>query len=113
MEYMKFNFVSTPNQTLVKREYGEEIDIYDFFDTSQKDDFIAGYFREVDYDKGVIKICGEITESEIIKLFSEKTYLMGDEPNIYDVKQRIDFLTEEWDIDWEIEELTDIDGDVI
>ncbi len=113
MEYMKFNFISNLNQTLVKKEYGEEIDIYDFFDTSQKDDFIAGYFRQVDYDNGVIKICGELTEDEIVKLFSEESYLMGKEPNIYDVKQRLDMLTDEWDIDWEIEELTDEDGDII
>ena len=113
MEYMKFNFVSNPNQTLIKKENGEEVDIYDFFDTSQKDDFISGYFRKVDYDKGVITICGELTESEIIKIFNENTYLSGDVPNIYDIKQRIDILTDEWDIDWEIEELTDIDGDVI
>lgn len=113
MEYMKFNFVSNPDQTLVKKEYGEEIDIFDFFDTSQKDDFIAGYFRKVDYDNGIITVCGELTESEIIEIFKKESYLIGKEPNIYDVKQRIDILTSEWDIDWKVEELTDIDGDII
>ena len=31
---MKFNFVSKPNQTFVKKDdYGEEIHIFDHFDT--------------------------------------------------------------------------------
>ena len=53
----KFNFISEPNQIFVKEDdYGEEIDIFDHFDTDDSDDFIAGYFKEIDYEKGIITI---------------------------------------------------------
>lgn len=114
MEIMKFNFVSKPKQILVKEdEYGDEIDIYEHFDTDNSDDFIAGYFRKVDYENGIISIIGELNEVEIEKIINEKSYIRGGVPNIYDVKQRIDVLNDKWDIEWEIEELKDEDGDLI
>ena len=111
---MKFNFVSKPNQTFVKKDdYGEEINIFDHFDTDNSDDFIAGYFKEVDFEKGVISIVGELTGDQIENLLKEEPYVNGDAPNIYDVKQRIDSLNYIWDIDWEIDELRDEDGDLM
>lgn len=114
METMKFNFVSKPNQELVKNDdYGDKIDIYDHFDTSQSDDYIAGYLRDADYDKGIFKIVGEISGDKIKEILSENLYLRGGEPNVYDVKQRIDILDEEWDIEWETYELRDEDDEII
>jgi len=114
METMKFNFVSKPNQKLVKNDDdGDQIDIFDHFDTSNSDDYIAGYLKVVDYDKGVFKIVGEISEDKIKEILSENSYLRGGEPNIYDVKQRIDILDEEWDIEWETYELKDEDDEII
>ena len=111
---MKFNFVSKPNQTLVKEDdSGEEINIFDHFDTDDSDDFIAGYFKEVDFEKGFISIVGELTADQIANLLKEAPYVSGEAPNIYDVKQRIDSLNYIWDIDWEIEELRDEDGNLI
>jgi len=111
---MKFNFVSKPNQTFVKKDdYGEEINIFDHFDTDNSDDFIAGYFKEVDFEKGVISIVGELTADQIETLLKEEPYVSGEVPNIYDVKQRIDSLNYIWDIDWEIDELRDEDGDLM
>ena len=111
---MKFNFVSKPNQTLVQEDdYGEEINIYDHFDTDNSDDFIAGYFKEVDFEKGLISIVGELTADHIESLLKEAPYVRGEAPNIYDVKQRIDSLNYIWDIDWEIDELRDEDGNLI
>ena len=111
---MKFNFVSKPNKTFVKKDdYGEEINIFDHFDTDNSDDFIAGYFKEVDFEKGVISIVGELTADQIETLLKEEPYVSGEVPNIYDVKQRIDSLNYIWDIDWEIDELRDEDGDLM
>ena len=48
MKGVKFNFISMPNQVLVKEdeEYGEEIDIFNHLDTGDSDDIIAGHFKK-------------------------------------------------------------------
>ena len=111
---MKFNFISKPNQIFVKEDdYGEEIDIFDHFNTDDSDDFIAGYFKEIDYEKGIITIIGELSKEDIEKLLESESYIRGGVPNIYDVAQRIAILNDTWDIEWETDELRDEDNELI
>ena len=78
---MKFNFISEPNQIFVKEDdYGEEIDIFDHFDTDDSDDFIAGYFKEIDYEKGIITIIGELSKEDIEKLLESESHIRGGVP---------------------------------
>jgi|TARA_X000000368_G_scaffold226981_1_gene179152 hypothetical protein len=110
----KFNFISEPNQIFVKEDdYGEEIDIFDHFDTDDSDDFIAGYFKEIDYEKGIITIIGELSEEDIEKLLESESHIRGGVPNIYDVAQRIAILNDTWDIEWKTDELRDEDNELI
>ena len=114
MERMKFNFISEPNQIFVKEDdYGDQIDIFDHFDTDDSDDFIAGSFKLIDYEKGIITIVGELSKEEIEKLLESESHIRGDVPNIYDVKQRIDVLNDTWDIEWKTDELRDEDDELI
>jgi hypothetical protein len=116
MKSIKFNFISMPNQVLVKEdeEYGEEIDIFDHFDTGDSDDIIAGHFKKIDYQKGTISIVGELNEEQIDNLIKAEVVLSRARiPSIYDVKQRIDVLNDTWDIEWKIDQLRDHDGDLI
>ena len=120
MKGIKFNFISMPNQVLVKEdedtleEYGEKIDIFDHFDTGHSDDIIAGHFKKIDYQKGTISIVGELNEEQINNLIKAEAVPSKDRmPSIYDVKQRIDILNDTWGIEWEIDELRDHDGDLI
>ena len=111
---MKFNFISEPNQIFVKEDdYGEEIDIFDHFDTDDSDDFIAGYFKEIDYEKGIITIIGELSEQNIEKLLESESHITGGVPNIYDVAQRIAILNDTWDIEWKTDELRDENNELI
>ena len=114
MGKMKFNFISEPNQIFVMEDdYGDEIDIFDHFDTDQSDDFIAGYFKEIDYEKGIITIIGELSEEDIEKLLELESSISGGAPYIYDVKQRIDILNDTWDIEWKTDELRDENNELI
>ena len=117
MKKIVFNIRSKPNQSLTKEaeeplwEDEEEIDIYDHFDTDKSDDFIAGYFRKADYDKGVYSIIGELTENETEELLKKNSYVSGGVPTIHDVELRLKTLLEEWDgIEWEVFELLDENG---
>lgn len=114
MDKFKFKFVSLKNQVLVKEDdYGDEIDIIDFFNTNKTDDYIAGYFINIDYTEGILSIVGELSKDEVNKILEKESYLDGGYPNIYDVKQRLEMLNETWEIDWEIAELRDEDDELI
>ena len=111
MKGIKFNFISMPNQVLVKEdeEYGEEIDIFDHFDTGDSDDIIAGHFKKIDYQKGTISIVGELNEEQIVNLIkAEGLPSRARIPSIDDVNQRIAVLNDTWDIEWEIDELIEL-----
>ena len=90
-----------------------EIDIFDHFNTDDSDDFIAGYFKEIDYEKGIITIIGELSKEDIEKLLESESHIRGGVPNIYDVAQRIAILNDTWDIEWKTDELRDEDNELI
>ena len=110
---IKFNFVSHPNQKTSKEgedslwgDDPEVIDIWDFFDTSCNDDVIAGHFFKVNYNTGTLTIKGELSRKDVKKIIDEEVFNGTKEiPTGIEIMQRINLLTEEWEIDWCQEEL--------
>jgi len=101
-----------------------DIGTYDFFDTGQNDDAIAGFafgFHNINGQKGVISIQGIIDFDnetvQVVRYINNEPILQGVEDfNKYEiqgwedmdkVKQRLDLFTDEWRIDWELNQILD------
>jgi len=97
---------------------------YDFFDTGQNDDAVAGFafdFHNINGQRAVISIQGIIDfDNETVQMVRYKNgepALQGVEDftsneiqgwvEILEVKQRLDLFTDEWNIDWEINQILD------
>ena len=97
---------------------------YDFFDTGQNDDAVAGFafgLHNINLQRAVISIQGIIDFDnetiQVVKYTNGEPTLQGVKDftsyeiqgweDIDEVKQRLDLFTDEWSIDWEINQILD------
>ena len=84
----------------------EKIDIIDNFDTSCNDDILIQHLINVDYKTGIVTISGYFSKEEAEKICSEDVFTGPTSlPAGHEIMSRIHLFVEEWNVDWEEEEL--------
>jgi len=84
----------------------EEIDMSDNFDTSCNDDILIDHLFKADYKTGIVTIQGDFSKDEAEKICAEQVFSgQTSLPDGHEIMARINLFVQEWNIEWEEEEL--------